>query len=158
MGGGENVGDDAGQRGAGADQEAKEEEGDVLPEDEARARMGIEAEGGEEGELGAALDQVAHQDDRQADRAEHQAQRAQDAEGGEVGVGDLVVGFEALGGGLDGGGVVALLLVADVVERVAQQVGDGGEIRRRGLCEDGDVAALGGEELAPLAEDREAVS
>ena len=97
--------------------QAGDDAGALKPRAESRASSALQ------------LDDGADQDDRQADRAQHQAQRAEGLEGGEVSVLHLQIACEHRGRGADGGAEVAQL----VGERAAEffAVGGIGGIRFR---------------------------
>jgi hypothetical protein len=135
----EERGPDAEGGGEGSDEYTEGEGGGVLPEDEDEAFGFGEADGGEEGELGALFEEALEEDGGEAEGAEEQAERSEEFEGFEVGVGDSVEFFDDGGGSADFDGVVFEFFAEEILDLFFLAGGRADE--------DAGEAALSGEEL-----------
>ena len=98
-----------GERAHGSDAERTDDEPAVLGEDEAAQSLRREADGFEQAEFAAALEDIPSDDDAEAGAAEEHSESAEDLENREVGVLDFVEFGEALHGGREFESAVAEL-------------------------------------------------
>ena len=123
--------------GDGSYGDAERQQNAVLGQHDPAQEPAPKPERPERGELAAALEHVAQENDPQADGAQQEAQPAEGLEGGDVGVLDRLKARDALGRGGD--------VEAEPVETALQDLGDGslGEVvARRGLDQEERVAGL----------------
>ena len=117
--------------------EADEEERAVFADEQPFERTRAEADGEQQGQFAAALEDVAQHDHAEADAAEQQAEAAENLEGAEVGVLHGVELREAARGGGE--------FETTVAEGAGELRGCVGCAVGRGIHEEKAVAALAGE-------------
>src|SRR5436190_359275 len=88
-----------GERAHGADAERADDEPAVLGKDEAAQRLRREADGFEQAEFAAALEDIPRDDDAEAGASEQHSESAEDLENRKIGVLDFVEFGEAFHGG-----------------------------------------------------------